>query len=42
MSIIVDEKTKAVVQGITGSQGRFHTERMLRYGTKIICGVTPG
>ncbi len=42
MSIIVDEKTKAVVQGITGNQGRFHTERMLRYGTKIVCGVTPG
>ncbi|MCS7118805.1 MAG: succinate--CoA ligase subunit alpha [Archaeoglobaceae archaeon] len=42
MAIIVDEKTKAVVQGITGTQGRFHTERMLRYGTKIICGVTPG
>lgn len=42
MSIIVDEKTRAVVQGITGSQGKFHTERMLRYGTKILCGVTPG
>uniref|UniRef100_A0A7J2TI46 Succinate--CoA ligase [ADP-forming] subunit alpha n=1 Tax=Archaeoglobus fulgidus TaxID=2234 RepID=A0A7J2TI46_ARCFL len=42
MAIIVDENTKAVVQGITGTQGRFHTERMLKYGTKIICGVTPG
>lgn len=42
MAIIVDENTKAVVQGITGTQGRFHTERMLKYGTKIVCGVTPG
>lgn len=42
MSIIVDEKTRAIVQGITGSQGRFHTERMLKYGTKIVAGVTPG
>ncbi|MCX7735055.1 MAG: succinate--CoA ligase subunit alpha, partial [bacterium] len=38
----VDESTKAIVQGITGSQGRFHTERMLKYGTKIVAGVTPG
>ncbi len=42
MAIIVNENTKAVVQGITGTQGRFHTERMLKYGTKILCGVTPG
>lgn len=42
MAIIVDESTKAIVQGITGSQGRFHTERMLKYGTKIVAGVTPG
>ncbi|MCS7144178.1 MAG: succinate--CoA ligase subunit alpha [Archaeoglobaceae archaeon] len=42
MPIIVDENTKAIVQGITGSQGRFHTERMLKYGTKIVAGVTPG
>ncbi len=42
MSIIVDERTKVVVQGITGNQGRFHTERMLAYGTKIVAGVTPG
>lgn len=42
MAIIVDEKTRAIVQGVTGSQGRFHTERMLKYGTRILCGVTPG
>ncbi|MEM1576181.1 MAG: succinate--CoA ligase subunit alpha [Archaeoglobaceae archaeon] len=42
MAIIVDESTKAIVQGITGSQGRFHAERMLKYGTKIVAGVTPG
>ncbi len=42
MAIIVDKNTRAIVQGITGSQGRFHAERMLKYGTKIVAGVTPG
>lgn len=42
MSILVDENTKVIVQGITGGQGRFHTEQMLAYGTKIVGGVTPG
>ncbi len=42
MAIIVDRNTKVIVQGITGSQGRFHTERMLKYGTRIVAGVTPG
>ncbi len=42
MAIIIDENTKAIVQGITGSQGRFHAERMIAYGTKIVGGVTPG
>lgn len=42
MAIIIDESTRAIVQGITGSQGRFHAERMLKYGTKIVAGVTPG
>lgn len=42
MVVIVDEKTRVVVQGITGQQGRFHTKRMLDYGTKIVAGVTPG
>ena len=42
MPIIVNEKTKAIVQGITGKQGSFHTKLMLQYGTKIVAGVTPG
>ncbi len=42
MSIYVDEKTKVVVQGITGRDGAFHTKLMLDYGTKIVAGVTPG
>ncbi len=42
MAILVDERTRVLVQGITGREGRFHTERMLRYGTRIVAGVTPG
>ena len=42
MSIIVDKGSKVIVQGITGNEGRFHTASMLRYGTKIVAGVTPG
>ena len=42
MSILVDEKTKVVVQGITGNEGLFHTRQMMEYGTKIVAGVTPG
>ena len=42
MAIIADENTRAIVQGITGYQGSFHTERMLKFGTKIVAGVTPG
>ena len=42
MSIIVNEETRVIVQGITGNQGRFHTASMLNYGTKIVAGVTPG
>ena len=42
MGIIVDKKTRTIVQGITGTQGRFHTKLMLEYGTKIVAGVTPG
>jgi succinyl-CoA synthetase alpha subunit len=42
MSILIDEKTRVVVQGITGGEGTFHTERMLEYGTKVVAGVTPG
>ncbi len=42
MSIILDENTRLLVQGITGREGRFHTEQMLQYGTKVVGGVTPG
>ncbi|OGU77779.1 MAG: succinate--CoA ligase subunit alpha [Ignavibacteria bacterium RBG_16_34_14] len=42
MSILVDKKTRLVVQGITGSEGSFHTQQMIDYGTKIVAGVTPG
>ncbi len=42
MSIWVNEETKVIVQGITGSTGAFHTKLMLEYGTKIVGGVTPG
>ncbi len=42
MSIFVDEHTKVLVQGLTGSQGRFHGLRNRDYGTKIVAGVTPG
>ena len=42
MSVLVDEKTKVIVQGITGGEGSFHTEQMLEYGTRVVAGVTPG
>lgn len=42
MSILLDKKTKVVVQGITGSEGSFHTEQMIEYGTNVVAGVTPG
>lgn len=42
MSILVDENTRLLVQGITGREGTFHTEQMLKYGTKVVAGVTPG
>ena len=42
MSILVNKNTKIVVQGITGREGMFHTEKMLEYGTNIVAGVTPG
>src|SRR5215218_9140228 len=42
MAILVDNETHLVVQGITGQQGRFHTERMLQSGTQVVAGVTPG
>jgi len=42
MSILVDKGTKLLVQGITGSEGSFHTRRCIEYGTKVVAGVTPG
>lgn len=42
MSILIDKKTKVCVQGVTGRDGSFHAERMIEYGTKVVCGVTPG
>ncbi|MDP4229464.1 MAG: succinate--CoA ligase subunit alpha [Bacteroidota bacterium] len=42
MSVLVDKKTKLVVQGITGGEGTFHTQQMIEYGTKVVGGVTPG
>ena len=42
MAILVGKRTRAIVQGITGSQGSYHTQLMLEYGTRIVAGVTPG
>lgn len=42
MSILLDAETRVLVQGITGREGRFHTQRMLDYGTNVVAGVTPG
>jgi succinyl-CoA synthetase alpha subunit len=42
LAIIIDEKTRAIVQGITGAQGSFHTKLMLEYGTEIVAGTSPG
>jgi succinyl-CoA synthetase alpha subunit len=42
MSILINKRTRLVVQGITGSEGTFHTSQMLAYGTNVVAGVTPG
>ncbi|MCS4142353.1 succinate--CoA ligase subunit alpha [Salinibacter ruber] len=42
MSILVDDDTRVVVQGFTGSEGTFHAEQMMDYGTNVVAGVTPG
>jgi len=42
MSILVNKDSRVLVQGITGSEGTFHTNQMIEYGTKVVAGVTPG
>ncbi|MBX6377231.1 MAG: succinate--CoA ligase subunit alpha [Clostridia bacterium] len=42
MAILVDEKTKVVIQGISGRQGSFHARQMLEFGTRVVAGVAPG
>ena len=42
MSVLVDEETRVVVQGITGGEGKFHTEQMMAYGTNVVAGAVPG
>ncbi len=42
MSILIDERTRLLVQGITGKEGAFHTKQCIEYGTRVVAGVTPG
>jgi len=42
MSILLDEKTRVIVQGFTGDKGTFHAREMIAYGTNVVGGVTPG
>jgi succinyl-CoA synthetase alpha subunit len=42
MSIIINSRTMVLIQGITGSEGMFHTRQMMEYGTNIVAGITPG
>ena len=42
MSVLVGNKTRLVIQGITGTEGSFHGQQMIEYGTNVVAGVTPG
>jgi len=42
MSILIDETTRVIVQGITGDKATFHAKEMIAYGTRVVGGVTPG
>ena len=42
MSVLVNNNSKVIVQGFTGSEGSFHASQMIKYGTNIVGGVTPG
>ena len=42
MAVLVDKNTKVICQGLTGSQGTFHSEQAIAYGTQMVGGVTPG
>ena len=42
MAILINKETKVIVQGMTGHEGQFHTDQMIKYGTQVVAGVTPG